>query len=76
MMKHRIEMTVYLERYPRYCQECPLFYQTPYACHSDRGMQGGCRLGYMEHTDVRDFYGDKLFPGCHMKTDKNVIIER
>ncbi len=76
MMKHRIEMTVYLERYPRYCQECPLFYQTPYSCHLERGLQGGCRLGYMEHTDVRDFCGDKLFPGCHMKTDKNVIIER
>ena len=31
MIRHRIEMTVYLERYPRYCQECPLFYQTPFS---------------------------------------------
>ena len=60
MIRHRIEMTVYLERYPRYCQECPLFYQ-----HRMLVMgSGGCKAAAAWGTWNAPMYGIFMGRGC------------
>ena len=75
MIKHEIEMILHIESYHNHCKECPMFYQQPYSCHNERGMEGGCQLGYMAHSDTRDFSGYTLFKGCQIKQNKNVILD-
>ncbi|MEG1563823.1 MAG: hypothetical protein RR365_08865 [Bacteroides sp.] len=72
MIKHKISVKLEIERYPERCNECPMFSQSPYSCHNERGMEGGCELGYMEHSDMRDFSGRQLFNYCKMKKDPRV----
>ena len=76
MIKYRQIILLELERYPRKCRECPMFTMMPYQCHNERGTEGGCRLGYMDGNDMRDFYGDMLFTKCDIKNNPNVTIKR
>ena len=63
-----------LERYPECCAECPAFYTTEYFCHNERGCEGNCELGYMKHSDMRDFSGRYLFNKCDIKNNSNVKL--
>lgn len=74
MIKHKHIIFLELERYPEKCEECPMFCKTPYQCHNERGMEAGCRLGYMDNYDMRDFYGRTLFDKCDIKNNPNVSI--
>lgn len=74
MIKHRHIIFLELERHPENCEECPMFCKTPYQCHNERGMEAGCRLGYMDNYDMRDFYGRTLFDKCDIKNNPNVSI--
>lgn len=76
MIKYRQIIILELERYPKKCRECPMFTMMPYQCHNERGTEGGCRLGYMDGNDMRDFYGDTLFAECNIKKNPNVTIKR
>lgn len=76
MIKHRETILLELERYPEECDECPMFYKTPYICHNERGMEAGCRLGYMDDEDMRDFYGRTLFVKCDIKNNPNVSVRK
>ena len=75
MIKYRQTILLELERYPENCRECPMFTMIPYQCHNERGMEGSCRLGYMDGYDMRDFHGYALFAKCNIKKDPNVTIE-
>ena len=76
MIKHKISMNLEIERYPERCNECPMFSQMPYSCHNERGMEAGCELGYMSHSDTRDFGGQRLFEHCKMRKDPRVILRK
>lgn len=72
-----IKTTFYqMERYPEKCNECPAFKQTPYSCHNERGMQGGCELGYMNRLDTRDFSGSIKIPTCDIENNPRVSINK
>lgn len=74
MINHKHILFLELERYPEYCEECPMFCKEPYQCHNERGMKAGCSFGYMDNYDMRDFYGDILFDKCRIKDNPNVSI--
>ena len=74
MIKHREIILLELERYPERCDECPMFYKTPYTCHNERGMEAGYRLGYMGGNDMRDFSGYRLFDKCDIRNNHNVVL--
>ena len=74
MIKHTIRVAYELDRYPTHCGECPAFTKWPYQCHNEHGMEGDCRLGYMNGHDMRDFSGNTLFQFCGIKHDPNVSI--
>ena len=76
MIKYRQIILLELERYPKKCRECPMFTMMPYQRHNERGTEGGCRLGYMDGNDMRDFYGDILFTKCDIKNNPNVTIKQ
>lgn len=76
MIKYRQIILLELEQYPEKCEECPMFYKTPYQCHNERGMEAGCCLGYMDNCDMRDFYGDTLFTKCRIKNNPDVTIRK
>lgn len=65
-----------IERYPKNCNECPCFKQTPYSCHNERGTMGGCELGYMNGYDTRDFDGLKRFSSCNIENNPRVSINK
>ena len=75
MIKHEIEITLHIARYPKFCKECPMFYERPYSCQNERGTTGECQLGYMNHCDTRDFAGYTLFKKCNIKENKNVSVD-
>lgn len=74
MIKFKMRTILELERYPKICKECPMFTMTPYQCHNERGMEGGCILGYMDNHDMRDFDGWCLFKGCNIQSNPDVTI--
>ena len=76
MIKYKSILLYEFERYPEKCCECPMFVRIPYQCHNKRGIEGGCRLGYMGDDDMRDFYGETLFAKCHIKNNSNVSIRK
>lgn len=76
MIKYRQTILLELEQYPEKCDECPMFYKSPYICHNERGIEAGCRLGYMDDEDMRDFYGSTLFFKCGIKNNPNVSIRK
>lgn len=73
-MRHNIQIKLEMERYPRYCKECPSFHEHPYTCHNEFGFEGECMLGYMSGHDMRDFRGLYRFKGCKIETDPRVLI--
>lgn len=73
-IKYKKHVTYEIERYPDKCNECPAFKQRPYSCHSDRGMEAGCELGYMNGKDMRDFSGNTKFKECWMGIDRRVTL--
>ena len=75
MIEHKMVTRYLLERYPQHCAECPAFRQYPYQCHNERGMEGDCMLGYMAHSDMRDFSGNTRFEGCCIESDPNVALK-
>lgn len=75
MIKHIEEIKVTVERYPNYCDECPMFYQTEYKHHGKRLQEAHCKLGYMEGFDTIDFSGRSLFRGCFAVDDGKMILE-
>ena len=74
MIKHKLIILIELERYPKNCEECPMFYKTSYQCHNERGIEAGSCLGYMDNYDMRDFYGRTLFDKCDIRNNLNVSI--
>lgn len=72
-MKYKQRIILEIERYPENCKECPAFYQHPYTCHNERGMEADCRLGYM-CDDMRDFSGDRLYNKCDIRNNPDVAI--
>lgn len=74
MIKHSVQMRWEMERYPRYCKECPAFHTRPYSCHNEFGFEGQCMLSYMAGHDMRDFRGVSRFNGCKIESDPNVVI--
>lgn len=76
MIKYKQTIFLELERYPEKCDECPMFYKTPYQCHNERGLEAGCRLGYMDDCDMRDFYGRELFAKCDIQNNPKVSIRK
>lgn len=73
-LKHTIRTIFEMERYPKCCAECPAFRTEEYQCHNERGEVGVCLLGYMEHSDTRDFYGRTRFEKCKIEENPNVTI--
>lgn len=76
MINHTIRTIIEMERYPRFCKECPAFHTHPYTCHNERGLEATCTLGYMTGHDMRDFYGDTCFSGCEIETNPDVTITK
>lgn len=76
MIKHTVRQTWEMERYPRFCKECPESRTRPYSCHNEFGFEGECLLGYMTGHDMRDFRGAIRFNGCKIETDPNVVITK
>lgn len=75
MVKHRKIVAYYLDRYPKYCKECPAFSCSPYRCHNEVGMVADCELGYMAGRDMRDFTGTWLFDDCRIWRDNRVTVK-
>lgn len=73
-MKYKKTITYEIEHYPKRCNECPAFRQTPYVCHNERGIEADCELGYMNGSDMRDFYGRVKFSGCCIEDDERVTV--
>ena len=44
-----------IDTYPKSCSECPFLTSYDYQCHNEHGRAFGCRLGYMDGGDTRDF---------------------
>lgn len=75
MIKCDKYITYEMERYPTHCRECPAFIQTPYLCHSERGLEADCELGYMAGADMRDFGGSTRYSKCQIENDTRVVIK-
>jgi hypothetical protein len=68
----RVTVTVEMKKIPEKCGECRFYSEPEYRCHSERGNEAHCALGYM-HGDLRDqSYRDSLYPDCQLGED--VII--
>ena len=76
MVKHKKYIKYEMQRYPEKCKECPAFKRTPYSCHNERGVEGGCELGYMNGKDMRDFTGNIRFSNCNIENNEKVIINK
>lgn len=55
----------YVKKLPESCSQCRNFYLQSYICHNERGLCGGCVLGYIK--DGRDFIGKNRFSDCQLK---------
>ena len=74
MIEYEMIVKYELNRYPKNCKECPAFKEYPYQCHNERGMEGDCLLGYMAHSDMRDFSGNIRFKDCDIENNPDVMI--
>lgn len=74
MIKFKKIVSFQIERYPDYCAECPAYFERPYQCHNERGMEGDCALGYMASNDMRDYNSRCLFGGCKIREDDLVTL--
>lgn len=75
MIKCKKLIALELEKYPTKCNECPMFSLSRYQCHhNEYGLEGSCKLGYMDDYDMRDFYGWSIFKSCNIKNDPRVRI--
>ena len=67
-----VQVAITLKQLPTKCGECPFYSEPEYRCHSERGNEARCGLGYMRGEDMRDSsYKEKLYPRCQLKD--NVI---
>lgn len=73
-IKYKKHISYEIERYPERCNECPAFKRQPYSCHSERGMEAVCELGYMNGKDTRDFMGSVICPDCNIEHDNRVTV--
>lgn len=74
IINHIMRTIIEMERYPRFCKECPAFRTQLYSCHNERGFEATCALGYMTGHDMRDFQGAIRFSGCKIETNPDVTI--
>lgn len=54
---------------PKTCSKCEFYYETPYTCHNERGMESKCQKGYMSGDDMRDQnyrLQTKRYEGCKL----------
>lgn len=59
-----------INKIPENCSECPFYSTSNYICHNERGIESHCAIGYMNHSDMRDFDGrHKRFNGCKIEED-------
>jgi len=71
-----MKVLIDLKEIPTTCSGCPFYSNVPYTCHSERGTEAHCSLGYM-HGDMRDVdfnslsRRDKRYSDCQI--ENNII---